>query len=230
VHESMVWYDKLRYRLLPYIYTLAADTWHRDGTMLRGLPMDFPDDRETRAVKDQFLFGKAFLVAPVYEHKARTRGVYLPAGSDWYDFHTGALQRGGQRIDAAAPLARMPVYVRAGSIVPTGPELQYSTEKPAAPLTLLVFTGADGVFDYYEDDGLSYRYERNEFLRIPLRFDAATGTLTVGARAGGYPGMPETRAIHVRWIKQGSAAPADFDAAPDATIEYTGAETTVKME
>ena len=229
VYDSLVWYDKLRYRLLPYTYTLAADTWHRDGTILRGLPMDFPDDRETRAVKDEYLFGKAFLVAPVYEHKARQRSVYLPGGTDWYDFYSGVLTRGGQRIDAAAPLARMPLFVRAGSIVPVGAEIQYSSEKPDAPLTLLVFTGADGSFDYYEDDGLSYRHERGEFMRIPMRFDSGTGTVTIGARMGGYPAMPEKRTIHVRWIKEGAKPPVDFDATPDATIVYTGAEASAKI-
>ena len=142
-----MWHDKLRYRLLPYIYTVAADTFHRDGTIMRGLAMDFADDAAARDVRDEYLFGKAFLVAPVYQYKARTRPVYLPAGADWYDFHTGAKPAGGQTIDAAAPLARMPLYVRAGSIVPVGPEIQYTAEKPGAPITLLVFTGADGSFD-----------------------------------------------------------------------------------
>ena len=120
VYDSLVWHDKLRYRLLPYIYTVAADTFHRDGTIMRGLAMDFADDAAARDVRDEYLFGKAFLVAPVYKHKARTRKVYLPAGADWYDFHSGTKSAGGQTIDAAAPLARMPLYVRAGSIVPVG--------------------------------------------------------------------------------------------------------------
>lgn len=227
VYDSLVWHDKLRYRLLPYIYTLAADTYHRDGTILRGLAMDFPDDRAARNVRDQYLFGKAFLVAPVYKHQARSRAVYLPAGADWYDFHTGALSKGGANFDAAAPLARMPLFVRAGSIVPVGPDVQYAAEKPGAPLTLLVFTGADGSFDYYEDDGVSYAYEKGEFARIPLRYDSAKGTLTLGARAGSYPGMTEKRTIHVRWIKAGSRAPAELDAKPDATVEYSGAEVVV---
>ena len=147
VYDSLVWHDKLRYRLLPYTYTVAADTYHRDGTIMRGLPMDFADDLAARDVRDEYLFGKAFLVAPVYKHKARTAPVYLPAGADWYDFHTGAQHAGGQSVDAAAPLARMPLYVRAGSIVPVGPEIQYTAEKPGAPITLFVFTGADGSFD-----------------------------------------------------------------------------------
>ena len=228
VFDSLVWHDKLRYRLLPYTYTLAADTYHRDGTIMRGLASDFPGDATARDVRDEYLFGKAFLVAPVYKYQARSRAVYLPAGADWYDFHTGVKTAGGQGgVTAAAPLGRMPLYVRAGSIVPVGPDIQYSAEKPGAPITLLVFTGADGSFDYYEDDGVSYGYERGEFARIPLRYDAAKGTLTIGARAGTYPGMPVERTFRVRWIKAGAKAPAEFDAAADKTVQYKGAEVVV---
>jgi len=227
VYDSLVWHDKLRYRLLPYIYTVAADTFHRDGTIMRGLAMDFAEDATARDVRDEYLFGKAFLVAPVYKHKARSRKVYLPGGADWYDFHSGTKSAGGNTIDAAAPLARMPLYVRAGSIVPVGPDIQYTADKPGAPITLLVFTGADGSFDYYEDDGVSYGYERGEFARIPLRYDAAKGTLTIGARSGSYPGMPASRTFKVRWIKAGGKAPADLDAAADSSVEYSGTEITV---
>jgi alpha-D-xyloside xylohydrolase len=227
VFDSLVWHDRLRYRLMPYTYTVAADTFHRDGTIMRGLAMDFADDAAARNVRDEFLFGKAFLVAPVYKHKARTRAVYLPAGTDWYDFHSGKKSAGGQSIDAAAPLNRMPLYVRAGSIVPVGPEIQYTSEKPGSPITLFVFTGASGSFDLYEDDGVSYGYERGEFARIPLRYDSAKGTLTIGARSGSYSGMTEERTFRVRWIKEGGKAPSDLDAPADATVEYKGAEVTV---
>ena len=227
VYDSLVWHDKLRYRLLPYTYTVAADTYHRDGTIMRGLAMDFAGDLAARSVRDEFLFGKAFLVAPVYKHKARSRNVYLPAGAAWYDFHTGAQHAGGESVDAAAPLARMPLFVRAGSIVPVGPDIQYTGQSPGAPITLFVFTGADGSFDYYEDDGVSYGYERGEFARIPLRYDAAKGSLTIGARSGSFPGMAAERTFKVRWIKAGGKPPADVDAPADATVEYKGAEVTV---
>jgi alpha-D-xyloside xylohydrolase len=227
VYESLVWHDKLRYRLMPYIYTLAGDLYHRDGSIMRGLTMDFPDDPQARKVRDEYLFGRAFLVAPVHAHRARSREVYLPAGADWYDFHTGQLHKGGQRIQSDAPLARMPLFVRAGSIVPVGPEIQHTSEKPGAPITLFVFTGADGSFDFYEDDGVSYGYERGEYSRIPLRYDAAKGSLTIGERVGSFKGMPEKRAFKVRWIKAGAKPPADLDAAADVNVEYTGAETAV---
>src|SRR5690606_31340705 len=138
IYESLVWYDRLRYRLLPYIYTLAADTYHRDGSIMRGLAMDFSSDQAALDVRDQYLFGKAFLVAPVTTYKARTRNVYLPAGTDWYDFYSGKKLGGGQTVEAAAPLNRMPLYVRVGSILPVGPDLQYTSEKPEAPITLFV--------------------------------------------------------------------------------------------
>jgi alpha-D-xyloside xylohydrolase len=123
----------------------------------------------------------------------------------------------------------MPLYVRSGSIVPVGPEIQYSSEKPGAPITLFVFTGADGSFDYYEDDGVTYGYERGEFARIPLRFDSAKNSLVIGARSGSFPGMPEKRTFHVRWIRPGAKPPADLDAKPDATVEYQGAEVEVRQ-
>ena len=227
VYDSLVWHDRLRYRLLPYTYTLAADTYHRDGSIMRGLAMDFIDDKAAREVRDEYLFGKAFLVAPVYQFKARARQVYLPAGTDWYDFHSGERRTGGQSFEAAAPLNRMPLYVRAGSIVPVGPEIQYSSEKPGGDITLLVFTGSDGTFELYEDDGVSYGYEKGEFSRIPMHYDAAKGTLVIGERAGSYPGMPEERTFKVRWIKAGAKAPSDLDARPDAAVSYKGAEVTV---
>ena len=226
IYESLVWYDRLRYRLLPYIYTLAADTYHRDGSIMRGLAMDFPHDESALDVRDQYLFGTAFLVAPVTTYKARARNVYLPAGADWYDFYSGKKLAGGQTLEAAAPLSRMPLYVRAGSIVPVGPKIQYTSEKPGAPITLLVFTGADGSFDLYEDDGESYGYENGEFARIPLRYDAADGTLTIGARTGAYPGMVEEREFRVRWITEGAKAPAALDTT-GVSVTYTGAEVIV---
>jgi alpha-D-xyloside xylohydrolase len=178
-------------------------------------------------VRDEYLFGKAFLVAPVYQFKARARTVYLPSGADWYDFHTGEHRPGGQSFEAGAPLNRMPLYVRAGSIVPVGPDIQYAAESPGGDITLLVFTGSDGTFDLYEDDGVSYGYEKGEFSRIPMRYDAAKGTLVIGARSGSFPGMPEERTFKVRWIRPGAKAPSDFDAKSDATIAYQGAEVSV---
>lgn len=224
VYESMVAYDRLRYRTMPYIYSLAVGTWRDDGTMMRGLVMDFPDDPAVRDIGDEYLWGPAFLVAPVTEYRARRREVYLPAGADWYDFHSGRRHQGGQRLMAEAPLERMPLYVRAGAIVPVGPLIQHTGEQPDAPLTFYVYTGADGAFTLYEDDGLSYDYEDGAQSAIELRYDEARGRLTVGARRGRFDGMPVQREFRVRWIEPGEAAADDFEQPADASLRYDGGE------
>lgn len=227
MRASMVWYDQLRYRLMPYIYTVAADTWHKDGSIMRGLAMDWPNDVRARDIADEYLFGDAFLVAPVTEYKARTRQVYLPGTGMWYDFSTGNAYRGGQSVTATAPFERMPLFVRAGAIVPMGPVMQYTDQHPDAPLTIAVYTGADGRFSLYEDDGTSEQYRRDAFARIPMRYDDATGTLTLGAREGkGYDKMPATRTIRVRWVSAGH--PVTDDGAGDAEVTYTGAEVSLR--
>lgn len=220
VYDSLVWYDRLRYRLMPYIYTLAADTYHHDSTIMRGLMMDFPADPKTADLKDEYLFGPSFLVAPVHEFKARSRPVYLPAGADWYDFYSGERHTGGAEITAAAPLNRMPLFVRSGAIVPTGPAVQSTADDPQGPITLLVYTGADGRFSLYEDDGLTTGYDKGAFARIPIAYDDKSGALSLGAREGGFPGLAAHRKVSVRWITPGRGL--DLDAAPDATVDYDG--------
>jgi alpha-D-xyloside xylohydrolase len=228
VYDSLVWYTNLRYRLMPYIYTLAGDAHHRDGTMMRGLAMDFPDDPAVRDIATQYMFGPALLVSPVFESGARSREVYLPEGADWYDFHNGEKHAGGRTIDAKAPLARMPLFVRAGSILPVGPAIQHTGESLNAPIVLHVYTGADGTFEIYEDDGLSYDYEEGQWSRIPVRYDEASGTLYIGKREGGFDGMAEERSIAVRWIGGSDARAADFDVEPDVTLVYSGSPMTVE--
>jgi alpha-D-xyloside xylohydrolase len=229
MYRSMEWYDRLRYRLMPYIYTLGADAHFKDGTIMRGLVMDFPADRKVWGIDDQYLFGPAFLVAPVTEFKARERQVYLPAGTAWYDYYSGRSMEGGQTITAAAPYDRMPLFVRAGSIVPTGPAIQHTKEGQGGPITLHVYTGADGSFSIYEDDGVSRQYLSGAWSRIPLSYDEATKTLTIGAREGSYPGMPARRTIHIRWMKPSTPRALAFDAMPDASVDYDGRTQNVRM-
>jgi alpha-D-xyloside xylohydrolase len=224
--RSMEYYDRLRYRLLPYIYTLAADTWFADSTIMRGLVMDFPADRAVRDIADEYLFGHFLLVAPVTAFKARTRSVYLPAGSGWYDFYSGRAFAGGQRIEADAPYERIPLFVRAGSILPIGPSLQYAAEKPADPILLNVYTGADGSFSLYEDDGTSLGYQRGACSRIPIAWDERAHMLTIGARQGEFPNMLASRNFHIRWI--GPGRPLDLDG-KDVEIRYDGSPRTVQM-
>jgi alpha-D-xyloside xylohydrolase len=229
-YQSILKFDRLRYRLLPYVYSLAGAVAHEAGTFLRPLVMDFPKDAASLRVFDQFLFGPAFLVSPVTEHAARRRTVVLPPGTSWYDFWTGTMIAGGQTIDAPAPYDAMPVHVRAGSIVPFGPELQWTGEKPADPVTLFVYAGKDGSFTLYEDDGLTYGYEKGAFTRIPVRWDDATGTLSLGRREGSFPGMLAQRTFEV--VLVGRTKPVGFSFAPkaDRTVRYEGAPLDVRLE
>jgi alpha-D-xyloside xylohydrolase len=226
-YRTQLAFDRLRYRLLPYSYSLAAEVSRRHGTIMRPLVMDFREDPQVLDIGDQFLFGPALLVSPVTGSGATSRSVYLPRGAGWYDFWTGAFEAGGRRLDAAAPYESLPVYVRAGSILPLGPELQYTDEKPADPLTVWVYRGADAAFDLYEDDGVSYACERGAFATIPLRWDERAGTLTVGARAGSFPGMLARREIRVVFVARDR--PLGHTPAPLAarTVRYDGSALTV---
>jgi alpha-D-xyloside xylohydrolase len=226
-YEALAAYDRQRYRLLPYIYTLGADTYFHDGTMMRGLVMDFAADKRVWTIDDEYMIGPAFLVAPVTEYKTRSRKVYLPAGVSWYEWKTGALHPGGQTVEAAAPLADMPLFVRAGSIVPTGPVRQFAADQPDAPVTLLVYPGADGRFSLYEDDGTSQQYLKGAWSRISLAWNEASRTLTIGPREGAFPGMQQRRTFLVRWMRPGRAL--DWDVAADATVAYDGAAQHVTM-
>jgi alpha-D-xyloside xylohydrolase len=221
--------DRVRYRLLPYIYSLAGAVTAEAGTMYRPLVMDFPEDLAARDITDQFLFGPAFLVNPVTTYRARTRPVYLPRGSAWFDFWTGAARAGGTTVEASAPYDAIPVFVRAGSIVPTGPELQYADEKVSDPTTLYVYAGADGRFTLYEDDGASYGYERGECARIPLRWIEATHSLTIGERVGSFRGMPSHRTFRLVLVTAGRPVGFSFDPAIDRTVTYEGRPETVRF-
>ena len=160
--------------------------------------------------------------------KATSRPVYLPAGTSWIDFESGKRYEGGQTVEAAAPLQRMPLFVRAGSIVPRTVVQQYVDEQPAAPLTIDVYTGADGSFSLYEDQGRNYGYERGEFSRIPLAWNEKAGELVIGARQGQYPGMQEQREIRVRWIDGPREDAGAVEPKADRTLRYTGQAVTVR--
>jgi len=219
-------YDVLRYRLLPYIYSVAWRVTHGGYTMMRPLVMDFPNDPEARRIGNQFLFGPSILVNPVTHPGAEDRRLYLPGGT-WYDFWTGQPIAGGQWITAPAPLATMPLYVRAGSIVPMGPVIQYTGEKPDAPIELRVYPGADGNFTLYNDDGTTYDYEKGQYATIPIRWDESTRTLTLGARQGSYPGMAGQRTFNIVWVSSGHGAGVNPVQSIDKTIHYDGTAISV---
>jgi alpha-D-xyloside xylohydrolase len=208
-YDTLVKFLRLRYRLMPYMYSLAGMVTQASYTMLRALPFDFGHDTNTYAIADQFMFGPALLVSPVtrpmyygvgsreLEGISKTRSVYLPAGSDWYDFWTLQCHAGGQTLIADAALDTMPLYVRAGSIIPIGPDVHYTDERPDATLELHIFPGQDGSFTFYEDEGDSYNYEHGAFATTVMRWDDTHRQFVLEPRAGSYPGMNETRAFQL---------------------------------
>jgi alpha-D-xyloside xylohydrolase len=225
-YAAMLKFDRLRYRLLPYVYSLAAAVTRTGGTIMRPLAMDFPS---AGAVGDEFMFGPAFLVSPVTTYHARDRAVVLPAAAGgWYDFWTGAAVTAGTR-SSAAPFDAIPVHVRAGSLIPFGPELQYTDEKPPDPVTLYVYTGSDSAFTLYEDDGTSNGYEKGAFATIPLRWHDATRTLTIGKRSGGFAGMLGRRTFQLLLVTRSRAVPFSFAPKPDKTVTYSGEAISVRF-
>ncbi|WP_333821177.1 TIM-barrel domain-containing protein [Ohtaekwangia sp.] len=226
-YNSLVYYDKLRYHLLPYIYSLAGHSYFNNSTIMRGLVMDFNADSKVHNIADEYMFGPDLLINPVHTFKARTRQVYLPATTGWYDLYTGKYFDGGQTIEASAPLDRIPVYVKEGSILPAGPEIQYTSEKSADPLTLYVYAGKDASFTLYEDEGINYNYEQGKYSTIPFTYNESTKTLTIGDRQGSYQGMPEKRTVKIVWVNKDHAAGVSFTAQPAQVIEYTGKTVSV---
>jgi alpha-D-xyloside xylohydrolase len=214
-------FDRLRYRLLPYIYSIAWMITKQGYTPMRPLVMDFREDVKAQNIGDQFLFGPAILVNPVTEQGATTRRLYLPRGK-WYDFWTGETMDGPMYVNAPAPLSRIPLYTRAGSIVPLGPDLQYAEEKPADPIELRVYSGADGDFNLYEDDNNTYAYEKGAYATIPIRWDDAAQTLTIGDRKGEFPGMLASRTFRIVFVGNGHGTGIDPTTHSDRVVQYDG--------
>ena len=224
--KILIDYDKLRYHLLPYIYSVAWKVTHENSTMMRGLVMDFRNDPQVYNIPDQYLFGPAIMVNPVTHAGAETRKVYLPAGTSWTDFWTGQSTPGGQSVDAAAPIGTLPLYVRAGSIIPYGPEVQSAMEKED-PIELRVYTGADGSFTLYEDEGDNYNYEKGAYATIPFTWDEKAKTLTIGARQGQFPGMLAARTFRVVFVSPQHGAGLDTTGKADKDVSYDGTAVTV---
>lgn len=215
-------FSKLRYRLLPYIYSLAWKVTNEGYTITRALPFDFPNDAKVRTIANQFMFGPALMINPVVTAGATSRQVYLPTGT-WYDFWTGAKEEvaSGTAKNVAAPLQSIPVYARAGAILPMGPQIQYATEKND-PIELRVYPGADGQFTLYEDENDGYGYETGKYSTIPIVYNEATKTLTVGDRVGTYPGMLPERTFNVVFVKTNHGVAGTVTADPDFILKYTG--------
>lgn len=252
IYDALVDAVKLRYTLLPYIYSTSWDVTHNRSTFMRALFMDFVNDKQTWNVNDEYMFGKAFLVAPVLhaqytpevqqktleENEGWNRDskksaktpiltdfthsknieVYLPAGTRWYNFWTNEAIEGGQKLVISTTLNRIPLFVRAGSIVPCGPDVQYTGEKKWDNLTLCVYPGENGNFTLYEDEGDNYNYENGAYTEIPMNWDNASRILTIGARKGEYNGMLQKRQFIVKAIDGNSK-----------TVTYTGKKIRVKL-
>jgi alpha-D-xyloside xylohydrolase len=225
--KILVDYDTLRYRLLPYIYSQAWQVTNNHGTLMRPLVMDWREDVEAQNTGDEYLFGPAILVSPVTTQGATRRTVYLPKAA-WYDFWTGARVEGGKRIEADAPLEKLPLFVRAGSIVPMGPAMEWSTEKPADPMELRIYPGADGDFTLYEDENDGYNYTKGAHATIGLHWDDAAKTLTFGAREGSFPGMLAKRAFRVVVVGEGHGVGIGESATAEKTVEYDGGRLVVQ--
>jgi alpha-D-xyloside xylohydrolase len=216
-------YLDLRYRLLPYLYSTAWQITSDGTTFMRPLVMDFPKDPQVIGIGDQYLFGPSIMVTPVTTAGATNFSVYLPAANaPWHDFWTGETLNGGQRVDAAAPVETVPLFVKPGSIIPMGPFLQYSSEKPADPIELRIYRGADGKFTLYEDEGDTYDYEKGKYATIPISWDDAGQTLEIGKRAGDFPGMLKQRTFSVVWVSANHGAGIPITEKPDAVVHYDG--------
>ncbi|WP_297091837.1 TIM-barrel domain-containing protein [uncultured Draconibacterium sp.] len=228
-YQSMLYYNKLRYRLMPYIYSLTGAVYHDDYTLMRGLAMDFASDPAVLNIGDQFMFGPSLLVCPVYKYKATKRAVYFPKNTGWYNLYSGAFVEGGQQLDVKAPYERMPLFVREGSIIPVGPEIQYTDQKKDAPIDIYVYSGKDASFKMYEDEGTTYAYESGEFCTINFSYSEKDNTLKIGKREGSYPEMIKSRVFRIIKVSPENPVAMLKQANQQKTVNYTGEEIMVSL-
>ena len=227
-YKYLLAYDNFRYRMLPYIYSEAWRVTDGNNTMMRPLVMDFQSDRNADNIGDQYMFGSAFLVAPVTT-SADQRSVYLPGTTKWTNFWTGERVAGSQHLSVTAPLEQIPLFARAGAILPLGPTMEYATQKPEDPIELRVYPGANGSFVLYEDENDNYDYEKGVHATIPIRWNDSTQTLTIGARSGEFPGMLKDRKFMVVIVRPGHGTGLDATPQPDQIVNYTGGAETVHL-
>ena len=243
-YQSFVYYDKLRYRLMPYLYSMAGWVHLKDYTMMRGLIMDFNGDKQVENIKDQWMFGPALMACPVAQYKARNRSVYFPKQSGWYDLYTGekiidaeetshlsplTSHLSSRRLVVDAPYERIPVYVREGSIIPYGPEIQYCDEKPAELINLYVYAGSNGQFQLYEDEGVNYNYEKGKYATIDITYDDATKTLSFGKRNGSFNGMLKQRRFNVVLVTKDQPRALNVENPEGVMVQYNGKALSVQL-
>ena len=228
-YKSFVYYDKLRYRLMPYLYSMAGWAHFKDYTLMRPLIMDFNGDKEVENIGNQWMFGPALMACPVGYYKARNRSVYFPVDCGWYNLYTNEYVEGGQNLIVEAPYEQIPVFVREGAIIPFGPEMQWSDEKPAELINLYVYAGQNGKFQLYEDEGVNYNYEKGKYATIDIAYDDDSRTVTFSARKGNFPGMLKQRRFNVVLITKDQAKPLNLDNPEGTMVQYAGKEVSVKL-
>ena len=228
-YQSFVYYDKLRYRLMPYLYSMAGWVHLKDYTMMRGLIMDFNGDWQVTNIKDQWMFGPALMACPVAHYKARNRSVYFPKQTGWYNLYSGEYVEGGQSLIVDAPYERIPVFVREGSIIPFGPEIQYSDEKPAELINLYVYAGKDGQFMLYEDEGVNYNYEKGKYATIDITYDDSSKTITFGKRNGQFNGMLKQRRFNVVLITREQPKALNMENPEGKLVQYNGKAVSIQL-
>lgn len=220
---------KLRYSLLPYLYSTAWNVTANSGSFMRALYLDFPDDKQVYDIGNQYLFGRSLLVRPVTDKAAQTASVYLPAGASWYDFWTGELLTGGRTLVRETPIDILPLFVKAGSILPWGPQVQYAGEKKWDKLELRIYPGADADFTLYEDDNTSYNYEKGKYTEIAFHWDNSTRTLSIADRKGSFPGMLKTRTFNLVLAENNKVAGEKLTGTYNKVVKYGGKALKVKL-
>ena len=228
-YQSFVYYDRLRYQLMPYLYSLAGWAHFRDYTLMRALVMDFNGDKNVENIADQWMLGPALMACPVGYYKARNRIVYFPYQCGWYDLYSGEHKDGGKILVVDAPYERIPVFVREGAIIPFGPEMQWSDEKAPELINLYVYAGQDGEFQLYEDEGTNYNYEQGKYATIDIRYDDTRHTVTIGPRQGKFPGMLKNRRFNIVFITKEKPQPLNLQNPQGQLVEYSGKALTIQL-
>ena len=228
-YQSFVYYDKLRYRLMPYLYSMAGWAHFKDYTLMRALVMDFNGDKEVENIGNQWMFGPALMACPVGYYKARNRSVYFPKQCGWYNLYTNEYVEGGQRLVVDAPYECIPVFVREGAIIPFGPEMEWSDEKPAELINLYVYAGQNGCFQLYEDEGTNYNYEKGKYATIDITYDDASKTVSFAARKGQFPGMLKNRRFNVVLITKDAPKPLNLENPEGKMVNYNGKAVSIQL-
>lgn len=226
--NTLLRYDKLRYRLMPYMYSLARKVTNEHYTIMRHLMMDYRTDPKVVNIANQFMFGPSILVNPIADKGITSRQVYLPAGK-WFDFWTGIGLNGGQTVTVNAPLDKMPLFIKAGAILPMGPDIEYANQA-VDPMEIRIYRGTDGQFNLYEDEGDTYQYEQGQYSIIPFSYDDASQQLTIGYREGSFNSMLTNRTFKIVWVDENYGTGGDLPVTSDSIISYSGNQVIISFD